>query len=394
MSKGGRRQCPCWLRSDRNYEIIPNAAAAVLWMFRASDNGLSIRQIAENMPKRFRSWASRTRTILTDPRVMGGYLTPYKKGHDSQAGDPRTIPCIVDTVLFARVQEARKNREHGRPRGDFDLYATVAKCEGCGQQMRSRGEGGDRFIVCTNKECPSRGKRWSYPDFDQSFHSVVVEVDRLEVAKGQMLDDKEVFELELTFWNKKKENQEEERKKLNAQIDESDRAIRDLNSDIAAIEASIVEITEDERQDRGQTSERNDRVRLDARHATRIREEVRDVLIAAAGIGDRVEERIEQVKRMEWEPPAALEDVIQNLKSWERTPFFMVRFKNGAALTGVPDKKDPRRVDWSMDESNSEQEQNGLPHLQFVISIDKFPQFSYRWPPKEKGGGGTSSDGS
>jgi hypothetical protein len=91
MSKGGR---PPWLFQkkpdpERHYDTKPNIAAAVLWMFRASANGLSDQQIAKTIPSRFRApkWAGRSiANILTDPTVKGR---------------------VVDDTLFQQVQAAR-----------------------------------------------------------------------------------------------------------------------------------------------------------------------------------------------------------------------------------------------------------------------------------------------
>jgi hypothetical protein len=175
MPKGGRPERPAWLPGkksshDQDYEIDPNRAAAVLWMFRASENGLSDEQIAASMPPRYKcwspEWAPRSiAKILTDSRSKGAELS-------LPSGDFVKIPGVVDDALFASVQEARGARQHGvgqRADGDFCLHLRVAKCECCEQEMKDRTMRGRRFLVCLNKACPAYGQRLPYHNFEISF---------------------------------------------------------------------------------------------------------------------------------------------------------------------------------------------------------------------------------
>jgi hypothetical protein len=206
---------------------------------------------------------------------------------------------------------------------------------------------GQRYLVCLNRQCPSPRKRWPYRDFDKSFHSAIVEIDRDELIESQQLEDKEAIELELTLWQEKKAAKQKEIDALYLQIVEDEREINELRAEIKELEMGLTEVPHPRKRSHGRTSERNDSVRLDARHATRIRNVVHDVLIARVGTSPRLAERIERAKRgVKIDPPTMEQAFIRGIKDLKDAPFFIVRFKNGEELLGVPDKKDSRLVDW------------------------------------------------
>jgi len=149
VSYMGRPNRPPWLELEkqiaveRKYKVYPNRAAAVLWMFRASANGLIDSKIAEMIPTRFHPWAKglepRTIGTILENREVLGENQRYKmiNGERKPAGKPQqnVFPPIVEPDLFDRVQKARS-----LPRtGDLaNLFAALARCENCNQLMKYR----------------------------------------------------------------------------------------------------------------------------------------------------------------------------------------------------------------------------------------------------------------
>jgi prefoldin subunit 5 len=186
------------------------------------------------------------------------------------------------------------------------------------------------------------------------------------VAKGLKLNDKEGVELELMYEQRKVDE-------LRRQIAEAERKIDALNAEMDSIDESIEKLAKNEQGDGRQTRDDSDRVRLDASHATQIRKEISDVLIAAAGTGVRLEERLERARRMGHRP-----EHIRSIKELERVPFFIVRFKDGAQLIGVPDEEHPSQVECydscrgAIGQCSMQNEKDDLPPAK-VIFFSHFP---------------------
>ena len=350
----GRPNRPAWIKqqsqasAEPKDEICPNRAAAVLWMFQASANGLIDLKIAELMPEHFHPWAKNMslwtiRRILKDRAVLGEYQR-YRMidGQRRPAGQPEQnrFPRIVPTELFDRVQKARS-----LPRtGDLaNLFADVGKCENCHQPMkrkttRVKNKDPESVLYCDNKICGAVGVEWPYNDFARMFDLFAKKIDDGSLIKEQRLDDLAAIDLEIKFL-------QDNRNAKRAEIELLKNRIVEINEQIAKARL----------EKRGRRSVGGGRqlravggdYRLGSRKKERIRENVRELYIAAAGTGPRLEKRIELIKKTKTEPPDFTEYLIRQVEELKNVRFVTATFEDGREVVGIPNPNDPDGIEVS-----------------------------------------------
>ncbi len=343
-----------WLKpntlTEVPYEICPERAAAVLWMFVASASGLSDVKIAERIPKRFEPWSQSgkwnrvaIKRVLTDRTVRGGKI----------AG--RLFPPIVEPRLFEEAEEARKERRRiARGRKDRNLinvFSGLIKCECCEQPMRYRSnsmEGG--ILVCKNEKlCPAFDVPWLYRDFEASFDTVASKSQRRGAARAP-LDEKAAIGFEIQFLRHQRAEKEKELARLKSQIAEIQSKIAEKRKEKSNIKKSTIARSRPE-QSRLSAAKADkliddERDWQHARITARMREVIYDVLMAPDGTKPRLAERIKLAKtRIKITPPTMEEAFISGIEWLKDHPFFRVRFKDGNVLLIVPNRRNPRRLD-------------------------------------------------
>jgi hypothetical protein len=337
MQKRGRR--PPWFklkkqsRVEKGDELLPERAAAVLWMFMASASGMGAYDVAAKIPKRFRqSWSSGEWT----DRAVAKILTNR---------DARGV--IVDRDMFDGVQKKRASRARGRKANYENVFASVSRCECCEQSMKLRAD----VLVCENPKCPARRVGWPYRGFEDSFDSVTEVIDKRTIARAQTQADVKVVEYELTLWRERQAAIQRQIDALTRDMAEiQDQHIAPLEVEKLRLQNQEDDVLPDDKQS-GVVAIRdeNESYRVRAAIASRIREEIRDVLIAPNGTTPRFDERIKQLKRWKIEPETFKQDFVDGMTDLKERPFFIVRFNDCAELLAVPSKRNPRRVyyQWS-----------------------------------------------
>jgi recombinase len=350
----GRPHLPPWLKltkktpPERIYEISHNRAAAVLWMFLASANGLVDSKIAEMMPKRFKwskKWEPRDIAKILKDRAVMGENQRYKMidGKRRPVGKPEKnlFPSIVQLHLFDRVQKARS-----LPRtGDLaNLFAASAKCECCDQPMKHRskkvkGNNTELVLVCKNrKRCPAYNVEWPYLDFERLFYRFAEEIDDRGLIREQTLDDAAAIELEIKFLQEEKNAKQEELNQLKSRIAE-------INNEIAKRMREKRELSIGHVEPRQAISDEDYRLR--ARKAARIREVVKELYLAAEGTRPRLADRIQLIRKTVKTDPDITNDLVKGLDDLENKPYFLAKFEDGREVTVIPNKNEREGIEWS-----------------------------------------------
>jgi recombinase len=327
-------------------EVSPKEAAAVLWMFKASETGLSDNEITKRMPSQFVPWSksgkwsrlivSRT---LRDRTVLGG----RHKG--------RYFPPIIELELFNSAKTARKERSllarGRRDRSRRDQFVNLLKCDDCGKRMKFRSAKVDDFYVCTNKVCPGRGIKWLYRDFVASYDAFVGKSYRRGLAMREP-GDENAIEFEMKFIEK--------------QLAARQREVEVLEEQISEIEKKLAERRKEKRTRRKAAAVIDQPDDLNRSRQARITQLVRgfvsEFLVLPAGTTPRMEERLEVINKASFVPDIKGE-IITSVKELENRPMFRARFKDGRVAMIIPSKKNPGRIEFEQEDDGAELESEG-----------------------------------
>ncbi len=162
---------------DRAYEIIPEQAATVRWIFEEYAAGTPFTNIARNLNERKivpprkpeRGWRKGTvRAILQNERYAGVWRYGERKWVKNPESEKRvkqkgTAPVqvwhapaeliVVPRELFDRAQRTFKGRKQqsNRPRGEYPLSGLLV-CGQCGSRMNIYGKGKWRRYRCSTND--------------------------------------------------------------------------------------------------------------------------------------------------------------------------------------------------------------------------------------------------
>jgi hypothetical protein len=353
MQKRGRRSP--WFklkkqgRVEEGDELLPERAAAVLWMFTASASGMGDYDVAAKIPKRFqKSWSGGKWT----ERAVAKILT----NRSLRDGN------IIARELFDSVQEKRKKRARGRKGNYANVFAAVSRCECCEHSMKLRGD----TVACINSKCPSRGVGWAYSGFEDSFYNVADEViSKRSISEAQTQADVKVVECELTLWRERQaaiQRQIEALKRESADI--ADRHIAPLEREMIRLQNQEMDYEPSEVINAPNVRrDENERYRVRAATAALIRDKIIDVLIAPNGTMPRFDDRVRQLKRT-WriEPKSFEQDFVDGIEYLKDRQFFLVRFVDGAELLAVPSKGNPRDIYCQWDYGSRRKVESGREH--------------------------------
>jgi hypothetical protein len=187
--------CPSWLdlsEDRRSFVYVPQKAAIVRQIFDLCIGGLGSYSIAKLLERQkiqafgpSGKWDSTTiDNILKSRSVLGeyqpkSYAGGSKKGIPNGDPVPNYYPSVVDEVLFAAAQEAR--RRHlitGRgPKGNelANLFKGLATCAYCGSAIKFRRNGPLTNMIC-EKVLQDKGcvrVSWSYKSAENSILSFI-----------------------------------------------------------------------------------------------------------------------------------------------------------------------------------------------------------------------------
>lgn len=200
---------PSWLdlsADRRSFVVNEERSAIVKSMFQDAAAGLGTFSIARRLNEagvrpfgRSKGWQmSYVSKILTNRAVIGEYQ-PHTKtgGRRVPVGEPISdyFPAVVDEQLFLRVQAGRAQRRIGGAgrKGKLlsNLFSGLARCAYCGSRMHFINKGpspknGGTYLMCDNARrkvgCVSNA--WRYDQFEASFLTFVEEIDLQPLMHG------------------------------------------------------------------------------------------------------------------------------------------------------------------------------------------------------------------
>jgi Recombinase len=315
------------------FEVRPEQAAAALWMFRASESGLSDNEILKRMPSRFAPWSASGRwsrlivsRTLRDKTLLGG----KHKG--------RSYPPIIEQELFEAAKTAREERSliarGRRDRGRHDVFFGLINCDYCGKRMKFRSDSPEAFYFCNNEICPGRGIKWLYRDFVASYDAFAGKSYRRGLALTE-LGDRDAIEFEMKFLEEQRAERLREVESLYRQVSEIERKLVERKREIRALGRASSARGRDRHLDR---SEQN-------RISQLVRAAVFEIRLLPAGTTPRLEERVEIVKKAKFSTDVKAE-VIKSMRKLEGHKMFEAKFKDGMTVFIIPSKKNPRLVQW------------------------------------------------
>lgn len=210
LAKSGKiRGCPAWLElsEDRlSFVFLPERAATVRKIFELSAAGLGGYLIAKQFNEKkvpvigpSPRWDhSSIHNILTNRATIGEYQPKIypsfregdrnRKGRPAGDATPGYYPAVVDEELFNQAQVTRReNLISGRGRkGRFitNLFAGIPKCAYCSAPVKFHSNGSAKSLICSTvleqRGCYRMG--WSYRAFENSFFTLVTELNLQEAA--------------------------------------------------------------------------------------------------------------------------------------------------------------------------------------------------------------------
>jgi Recombinase len=187
--------CPSWLdlsEDRRSFVFVPQKADTVRKIFELCVSGLGSYSIAKLLERQkipafgpSGKWDSTTiDNILKSRAVLGEYQPKSYAGGSKKGipiGDPvpNYYPSVVDRVLFAEAQQARRRHlvtGRGRKGNELaNLFTGLATCAYCGSAIKFHRNGPSRNMICEqvlrDLGCVRVG--WSYKGLENSILSFI-----------------------------------------------------------------------------------------------------------------------------------------------------------------------------------------------------------------------------
>jgi DNA invertase Pin-like site-specific DNA recombinase len=207
------KRCPAWLQVvDGRYELIPERAEAVRFIFRHSQEGLGATRLiralekAGHKPFTAKGWNEvYIKKLLKWPAVYGEFQAHQEHDHGKKTpvGPPQAdyFPAVVTKEEFLLARAAvEKHRHKGRPTcEDTNLFTRMVHHAGDGCPMHVRrekhpevGDAGRDYLYLVSSAVkrgkPPKGARtFPYPVFEQAVLQAVAELqpsDVVDAPKG------------------------------------------------------------------------------------------------------------------------------------------------------------------------------------------------------------------
>ncbi len=215
LAKPYTKQTPAWIAwnaEDKSYQLIPERADVVRFVFQQSDAGWGLDRVARALNMRGEpTWGavgskrkgdhwrgSYLRKIVASKAPIGMF-TPHKTTHERDTGRRKDIPldavalwpAVVDEELYWRVSrrtQARAPRGKNADRAPTNAFAGVLRCARCGGTVIrvskgvAHGRGRENvYLVCARAHNRAHGCEYlavRYRDVEDAFKSNVEHVIR------------------------------------------------------------------------------------------------------------------------------------------------------------------------------------------------------------------------
>jgi hypothetical protein len=318
--------------------------------------------------------------ILTNPAVYGEF-EPHTEIDGKRLSTGKRFenyyPAIISKTLFDKAQrslEQRRTKGRGRKGPNVsNLFSGVATCVYCDSPMKMEDKGrppkGRKYLVCSAakaaKDCCRTG--WRYEDFERSFVALVKRVDlpdmfensnpekkvledEFQSAEGELAAKKNEFERTASIMLHVHKKGSETL--LGARFNEIQKRYDEAKERCEAAAAALKAWELDNRHyyesrkdiksviDPQETDLKgSDLYKARALYSDRIKAVVKELRVAAVG-GDPIEDY-----RYTYQSPKVT-TVRRSGRMFLKDRYFEVTFHDDTSLLVVPDRDDPRKLDY------------------------------------------------